>query len=698
MDAQQNGTPAATLTRLTIENGLAVVTMDSAPGNALAQPLRAALMVQLGALLDDPAVQGIVLTGGPRAFSTGLDIRELEKGEETAPRLGDLCDRIAASPKPVVAAIHVAALGMGLELALACHARVADPEARLGFPELLFGLIPGAGGTQRLPRLLGADAALTLLLSPRQHAVTQPMLVGLCDAIVADPVQGALDMLRDPANLAAARAGRDGFADPSAYMAAVRAARSAPDMATIGAPGARIVDCVEVALLLPPAQGLEFERAAHEDCRLSEMTRGLLHAHFAVRRAVNMPELQGHRLTPPARLGVVGSGPAATGIVASGLAAGLAVIQFERSTDALTAAAARLDALPDTPGALARRRWQGTTDLAALADCDLVIEAVAETPQTKAQVFAALGQATRPGTVLATNSLIQSLAPMAEAAGRPEDVLALHFHGPARTHPLAEIVITRATSPAALARAVALAETLGKHVVRGAGGAVGIGERMQAALRDALAWLVQVGVAPASIDTALLDYGFAHAPLAAMDRIGLDLVLTRGALMARDGGRVAHAHLTLLRRLNEVGRKGRASGLGFYRWQDDTAHADPALTALLPATAQSDPGLSPAEIVARCLAAMANEGARLLREDIALRPSDIDTVMVLGYGFPRAQGGPMKAADMVGVFDISLLLRRLAELDPVLYAPDPGFAALARNGENFDVLNRVGRNRRRIPD
>ncbi len=691
-------TDALTVTRVDNLDGVAVLTLHAPPGNALSPVLRTEIMTQMTRLIADDTVTGIVLTGGPKAFSLGLDIRTLDHPSGDAPQMDAVCNLIAASPKPVVAAIEGAALGSGLELALSCHARIAAPEARMGFPELVFGLIPGAGGTQRLPRLIGAARALALLVTPRQYPANAPEMAGLFHAITPHPVPAAIALLRATPSFTRPDDRSDGFADPTDYIAAVTAARNAPATIASVAPATRIVDCVEAALLLPPAQGRAFERVAHEDCLASDDLHGLLHAHFAERRAVNMPELVGQKIQAPDTIGVVGGGPAAAGIVAAALAAGLQVIQFERNAEALADAAARLAALPDPPSGAARLRLLPTSDLRLLANAGLVIEAVAEAPQTKAQVFAALAEATRPGTVLATNSLLQAIAPMAQASRRPVDVLALHFHGPAQTNPLAEIVISRATSPAALARAVGLAQALGKHPVRSAGGAGGIGERMQAALRDALAGMIQIGVSPAAIDAALLDYGFAHAPLAGLDRIGLDLALSRGGLLARDGVRVPQAHLMLLRRLVEDGRKGRAVELGFYRWHGEVAHHDPRLRGLLPATAQSDPGLDPAEIVLRALAALANEGARLLRAEIALRPSDIDMIMVLGYGFPRGRGGPMKAADMVGMFEISRLLRRLAETDPVLYDPDPGFAALAKNGETFDALNKLGRHRRRIPD
>lgn len=737
MDAQTPQAAGQTTTRLDIADGIAVVTMYNSPGNALARSLRADLMARIAALAADDAIRGIVLTGGPRVFSTGLDIREIEQGPEAAPRLADLCVQIAACKTPVVAAIQGLVLGSGLELALACHARIAAPTARAGFPELLFGLIPGAGGTQRLPRLIGAARALALLISPRQHVATAPELAGVFDAIAPDPVESAVAQLRAGTAGWPPRDRHAGLDDPSGNSAAIRAARrsldampetaqdsgpdigsetetdsgtefgpdfgpdfgprTAPGITKTGLPVARIIDCVEAALLLPLEQGLAFERAAYEDCRDADTTRGLLHAYFAERRGKKMPELVDQDQIAPDVVGVVGVGAAAMGIVAALLAAGLRVVQFDRATAALTDAGARLNAMLDPADTAIRQRFGQTTDIADLALVDLVIEAGAETPLKKAEVFAALGQATRPGTVLATNSLIQAIAPLAQAAGRPQDVLALHLHGPARTHTLAEIIIGPDTAGAALARAVALTQKLGKHVVRSAGGAGSIGERMQAALRDALTGMVNIGVPPVTIDRALLRYGFVHAPLAAMDRVGIDVVAGRGALLARDCGRLAEAHLALLQIMLVFDRRGRGAGVGFYRWEGDVARHDPELLDILPDGARNDPGLSASEIMARAIAALANEGARLLRENIALRPSDIDAVMVLGYGFPRIQGGPMKAADMAGIFDMGLMLRRMAEADPVLYAPDPGFAELARYGENFDVLNRIGRARRRIP-
>lgn len=692
--------------RTEIDSGIAIISLDAPPTNLLTQPVRAALLKALEAALSDDAVKGVVVAGSSALFSAGIDVREIEGAKEAAPRLGDVCCKIEEFPKPVVAALTGMALGAGLELALAAHARVADPALRIGFPDLSFGLLPGAGGTQRLPRLIGAANTLSLMLTSRLHPAKSEIAQGLFEEFSENVLAEAARLAREIAPRKTAER-TEGFADAKAFQKAVKEARESSTVKALGQAAERLVDCVEASQLLPIESGLAFEAAASEDCAASDIARGLIHMHFAERRSHNMPELVGVEPKAPQSVGVVGGGPAAAGIAVAALLHGVKVVQFERTEEAARAARARID---ETVRSVAQQRalapaqanammagLQQTTDLSGLGACGFVIEAVAENPETKRQVFAALGAATGPGTVLATSSLIQSLTPLGEAAGRPDDVIAVHLHGPAHSHRLAEIVLARETAPETLAKAVGLAQVLQKFPVRAAGGGCGVGERVQAALRDCVTGLVVQGVAPAAIDAALLDYGFIHAPLTAMDRMGLELCLTRGALLARDGGRVPRSSLDVLRTLIRAGRRGASGGAGFFAWKNGQAVDDPKIAEVLPPPSQKAQKMSSADIVARCVAAMANEGARLLREGIALRPSDIDTVMVLAYGFPRERGGPMKAADMLGVFETGLLLKQLTEEDQTLFAPDPGFAALAREGETFDALNKLGKNRRKIP-
>ena len=694
--------------QISLENGVGTITLDAPPNNMLSQPLRQSLFTALHELLDNPDVQGVVLTGSGRVFSSGIDIREAEKGPEVSPKLSDICLVIERSAKPILVALRDMALGAGLELALAAHGRIAAPGLRVGFPDLAFGLIPGAGGTQRLPRLIGAKHALALLLTSRLHPVDTDATRRLFDAIEEDPVAHAQSLVRGfPIRPTSERT--DGFQDAKSYQDAISDARGATNVRALGLAAERLVDCVEAAQLLPIEAGLAFEQAAYEDCHSSDMARALLHAHFAERRALNMPELVGQSLPKITRIGVIGGGPAGAGIAISALIHGVSVLQFERTAETAQTARRRieeeLDALthqgilPLGRSTALLQNLSQTTELSQFSRLELVIEAVAENPETKRQVFAALGAATGAGTVLATSSLLQSLAPLAEACGRPGDALAVHFHGPAHANRLAELVIDRATHSETVAKAVSLVQSLQKFAVRSGGGGGGVGERLQAALRDCLCGLVVQGVSPSTIDRALLDYGFSHAPLATMDRLGLEFCLTRTALLVRDGGRVPRGHLELLRAIIRAGRRGQAAGGGFFAWtQNGRPMDDPTLTRVIPPqTGEDRPRFTSQDIIARVIAALANEGARLLRDDIALRPSDIDTVMIHAYGFPRERGGPMKAADMMGVFETGLLLKTLMTEDEALYTPDPGFAALARNGENFSALNRVGRNRRRIP-
>ncbi|MDX5402929.1 MAG: 3-hydroxyacyl-CoA dehydrogenase, partial [Rhodobacterales bacterium] len=346
-------------------------------------------------------------------------------------------------------------------------------------------------------------------------------------------------------------------------------------------------------------------------------------------------------------------------------------------------------------------RWRGTTQLSDLAGADLLIEAVADAQSTKQQVMAALDRVAPPEAVLATTSALHDIAPIAAATGRPAAVLGLRMAAPAHMTRLAEVIPGPATAPEALARTVGvLRDRLGRISVRTGTGGGGMGDVILAALREAAASMLRLGTSPAAIDGALQGYGFPNGVFRQMDMIGLETCLAQGRVATTrvDAGQL---HLGDLDRLIMAGRTGQGAGRGFYLWQEGQPQPDRAVMALLDLSrddpAGATPPLSPEAIVLRAVAAMANAGARALRAGIALRPSDIDAVMIQGHGFPRWHGGPMKAADLVGLFDILQALKRFSADNPALYAPDPGFAALVKEGQSFDVLNRLGRNRRTIP-
>lgn len=713
-------------------DGVAILWLADPPSNILTQRTREELDQALSRAIADPDTRAIILTGqdtsAARGLSAGLDLREAETGF-TAPTAADICRRIEASPKPVVALLHGLTQGAGVELALAAHARLATADAAIGFPDVMMGLCPGAGATQILARILGAQGALDLLLTQHPRLLRARAVRPLVDRLVpedGDALAAALEMAGELAAACAAgqplrRSGdRDeGLADFAANATAVAARRKqvaeSPNTA-----GARIVDCVEAAGLLPYAAGLDFEAVAFQDLLDSDLSKAMRHAMFAERRAHNMPELGRARAAsmPPLRkAGIVGGSVAAAGLAVALLEAGLPVVQFERDEAALHALEARIDAavaaavragrIPGADVAQRRALWRGTMQLSDMADADLLIEAVADILTTKTQVMAALDRMAADGAILLTTSARHPIDQVAAATTRPAQVLGLRMPAPAHLTRLAEVIPGRATSDMAVARVVLLLrDRLRRVVVRAGTGGGSLGDPVMAAMRAAGASMLRLGVTPAQIDSALIAHGFAQGLFRQMDMTGLEVCLQQGRILA-DRVQAGHPaasgtrYLDDLDRLVMAGRTGQRAGRGYYLWQEGEALSDPAVLAILDVAGGreglSAPGLTPEAIVLRVIAAMANAGARALRAGAALRPSDIDTVMIHAHGFPRWHGGPMKAADLVGLFDIQQALKRFAAEDPSLYAPDPGFAALVREGENFDALNGVGRNRRGIP-
>lgn len=689
-------TDSSDLVRIDRQGDVAVIRMANPPLNMLSVPLRVALMTALDHVARDGDLRAVVLAGQGGHFCAGLDLRELA-APLVAPTPGDLALRIEGLGKPVVAALSGAATGAGLELALAATARVAQAGAQIALGDLSLGLTPGAGGSQRLPRLVGAGAALDLMLSSRQlPAATLPGLFDALDVPDALPVALALAASLTEAPRAPTRDRTDGFADPAAFQAEI--AKRREDVAPSPIPATRdIVAAVEAALLLPFEAGLALEDQVFEDARHSAQSRALVHVTRAERRAANMPEARPGAARPIDRVGIVGGGPTACAIARLCLAAGLPVVQFERTDEALTLARQRIaDMDARAPDALAR--WQGSASLGDLGQAGLIIEAVAEVPRTKAQVFAALSAVAGPDTILATQSGLLPIDPIADSSTVPDRVLGLHFHAPIGPGRLVEVIPATQTDGWAVASVVQLVRgRLGRVALRAGTGGGTLGERIIAAARDAGLSMLAQGVPIERIDRVLAQWGLPQGIFRQIDMLGLQVVLTRGRLMARDAG-FASLHLDALDLLVAAGHTGRADGQGFYRW-DAQGHAqvDDGLAGLLFDTVPVPLALSEDEIRLRVIAAMANTGARMLRTDMALRPSDIDVACVLGIQFPRWRGGPMKSADLAGLFEVQRALTRLSREDPSLFTPDPAFAALVRNGETFDALNKVGKHRRGLP-
>lgn len=690
--------------------GVATITLDNPPVNALSAALRAGTMTALGCAIADPAVQVIVLAAAGRTWPAGADIREFGRPPQD-PWLPALCNAIATSPKPVIAALHGTALGGGLELALAAHCRLAEPGTRLGLPEVTLGILPGAGGTQRLPRLIGARAALAMMTGGAPVTAARAAELGLVDRITEGAVLPAAEALaRDHAAgrsglpVAPTRAAEGDAADPADYLAAIaeaRAALVAHPGPPLPAPG-RIVDCVEAALLLPEDEGQAFERAAFDGLVASPHAAALRHAFLAERRAARQPDLDGISPRPVDRVGVIGGGLMGAGIATTFLAAGLTVTLVERDSTALAAGLARIAAIHERAVARGQMtaeareadwdRVHGATAVAALADADLVIEAVFEDEAVKTALFADLDGVLRPAAILATNTSYLDVNRIAAATARPEDVIGLHFFSPAHVMKLLEVVVADRTAPDVTATAFALARRIGKTAVR-AGVCDGfIGNRILTAYRSATDFLLEDGASPYEVDRAMVAFGFPLGPYQVLDMAGLEISWARRKRLAptRDPAR---RYVAIGDRLCEAGWIGQKAGRGYYRYPDGARKGveDPEVLALIAAEREArgivPRTISAAEIRRRALAAMANEGARILQEGIARCPSDIDLVMLAGYGYPRWRGGPMHGTDQAGLLQIRNDLRVFAHEEERFWRPAELWDELIRNGRHFADLN-----------
>lgn len=685
-----------------------VVTIDNPPVNALGVDVRRALVEAIDAADGDAAVAAVLLVGSGKTFIGGADIREFGKPPMT-PFLPDVCNRIEACTKPVVAAIHGAALGGGLEVALSAHYRLALPAAKLGLPEVQLGLLPGAGGTQRTPRLIGAAAALDLMLSGRHAGAAEAAKLGLVDRLVEgdDPVASGLAYTRELLQTGArVRRTRDAtaLADADAQKAAIDAARAETAKKARGLfSPLKIVDAVQAAVKLPFDEGLALERKLFMECLDSPQRAGLVHAFFAERETAKAPETRAAQPRPLNSVGIVGGGTMGAGIAVAVLDAGLPVTMIERDDEALARGRKNVEKVYDGLVAKGRikpeakdavmARWSGSTSYDALAQVDLVIEAVFEDMGVKHAVFAELDRVCKPGAVLATNTSYLDIDQIAAAISRPQDVVGLHFFSPANIMKLLEIVVPAKVSSDVVATAFELAKKLRKVPVR-AGVCDGfIGNRILAVYGQAAHAMMEDGASPYQIDKALRDFGYPMGPFQVSDLAGGDIGwATRKRRAATRDPRARYVQIA--DRLCERGWFGQKTGRGYYLYPDGArvGTPDPEVEAIIDAE-RARAGVTPRsfsddEIVRRYLAAMINEGANVVHQKIALRPLDVDVTFVHGYGFPRYRGGPMKYADTVGLPKILADIREFAREDPIFWQPSPLLVELVEKGADFASLNK----------
>ncbi|CAK7257850.1 MULTISPECIES: 3-hydroxyacyl-CoA dehydrogenase NAD-binding domain-containing protein [unclassified Shinella] len=677
------------------ENAIAVVTVDNPPVNALSQALRQALVEAVATLDADAAVKAVVLICAGRTFIAGADVSEFGKPPQP-PHLPDVVAAIEGASKPWVAAIHGSALGGGLEVALGCAWRVAVPSASLGLPEVKLGIIPGAGGTVRLPRLIGAAAAVDLVTSGSPVGAKKAEGLGLIDAVVdGDLRAGAIAFANAIAGKARPQpiSGRTvapveaGFWESAEKVVAGKAKREAAPL--------RALASVRKASETDFASAMAFERETFLELRGSEQAAALRHVFFAERAAPRPPELAG--VTPRAirSAAVIGGGTMGAGIAAALRDAGLPVVLIERDAAAVERGLANVRGIYEgsvkrgrIPQAVADERVAGVTggdDYGLLADTDLVIEAVFEDLAVKRAVFERLSAVCRPDAVLATNTSYLDPDAISEGVSHPERFLGLHFFSPAQIMKLLEIVPTEATAPEVLATGFALARLLGKIPVR-AGICDGfIGNRILKVTRAQAERLLLSGATPAAVDAAMRAFGLPMGPFEAQDLGGLDIAAFQRKA-ARERGETPFAPVA--DRLCALERYGQKTGGGWYDYQPGDRAPKPSETvaAIIAEAAEGrvQRTWDEAGIVDAILLPMVNEATRILEERVALRAADIDLVKIHGYGFPRWRGGPMHHAEARGLSAVVAVLDRLAA-DGLAEPPGDSLRRAAEAG-GFSVL------------
>jgi 3-hydroxyacyl-CoA dehydrogenase len=677
------------------DGDVAVFTFDNPPVNALSQPVRAALLDSIEAVDADRAVRAIVLAGAGRGFVAGADVREFDR-PPAEPMLPAVLSRLEACGKPVVAALHGATLGGGAETALACHYRCASGDLQLGFPEVNLGLLPGAGGTVRLPRLAGWQAALDLMTAGRPIGIDPAIALGIVDRRVdGDLVAGAVAWARELADSGMPpRRVLDLPVPPSRPAQFEEYLRALPASARRLPAPPRIVEALASAAMLPAEAALARARTLFLECLASVESRSLRHLFFAERRPAPDPAF----VRDVGRAAVLGAGTMGSGIAISLATGGIGVTLVDAKQEALDAgltrvkstidAAERKGRLDAAAATAARARVQGSLTLAAVAGVDLVVEAVFENLAVKREVFGRLGELAKPGTVLATNTSTLDIDAIAAASGRPADVVGMHFFSPANVMRLVEVVRGRQSSREALATAQAVTRRIGKIAIP-VGNAFGfVGNRMLYAYGREKELMMLEGASPEAIDRALQDFGMAMGPNAVGDLAGLDI-----GFQARKEWQEKPDDPRFYRvsdRLAELGRFGQKSGRGFYRYDGPGKERvpDPEVTELIRVEADrlgiKQRDIDPGEIVTRCILALVNEGARILEAGIAESPDDIDVIWCNGYGFPRHRGGPMFYADTLGLSGVVDSIRALAREHGNRYWEPAGLLArLAVEGATF---------------
>jgi 3-hydroxyacyl-CoA dehydrogenase len=687
-----------------IQDGIAVIRIDNPPVNALSPEVIDGLAAAVSAAQQDPAVRALVVVGAGRTFIAGADIKGLEAmtwgGDGGVPEMHGTLGLIEDGPKPVVMALHGTALGGGLEVAMAGHYRVAVADALMGQPEVNLGIIPGAEGTQRLPRLVGVEKAIEMCVSGKPVKASEALRIGLIDGIVdGDLTAGAIAFAREARGLRKTRELEDKLPSSDALPGLLSAGR---DLArrtrrNMEAPLA-VVDAIAAAATLPFDEGCVRERGIFNDCVKSDQCKALIHAFFAERGVSKVPGIpKDAAIAAINAVAIVGAGTMGGGIAMACVNAGMKVVVIDTGADKLEAGMARIRSNYDTsvkrgrfrPEAVQERigRIRTQVGYGGLDSADLVIEAAFENLALKKQIFGELDVLARPDAILATNTSTLDIDQIAAVTSRPAQVVGLHFFSPANVMRLLEIVRGSATAAGTIATALAFAKRLGKVgvLVRNAPGFVG--NRMMFPYMYEAQFLVEEGATPEQVDRALTDFGMAMGIFAVDDMAGLDVAWRVRQELNQFSEPGARKPL-VADMLCEMGRFGQKTGSGWYRYGDDRKPLpNPEVLALIERQASAAGiarhAFTSDEIIERTIYALINEGARVLEEGVALRAADIDAIYVNGYGFPAYRGGPMFHADRIGLAKIHDRVAAFhRDLGP-RWAPAPLLARLARERSTF---------------
>jgi 3-hydroxyacyl-CoA dehydrogenase len=689
-----------------IRGQVAVITLDNPPVNGLGFDLRRGIVEGLARGEADPNAKALVLIGSPRAFSGGADIREFGTPKATAePSLNTVIRALESAAKPVVAAVGGACMGGGLELAMACHYRVAVKGAQIALPEVKLGLMPGAGGTQRLPRLIGAEAALNMIVSG--EIVPSEKLAGSAlfdEMIEGDLLEGALGfagkVVSEGRPLKRVRDIRLTLPNAEGFF---QFARNTVGAAAKNFPAPlKCVDAVAAAVALPFEEGVLLERQLFLELMQSPESRALRHAFFAERAAAKIPDVpEDTPLRKIGKIAVIGAGTMGSGITANFLSAGLPVVLLEAKKEALEKAQATIRGIYEASAKKGRLTSQQVAERMALLkatqsyddlkDADMVIEAVFEEISVKEAVFRQLDETMRPGAILASNTSTLDLDKIAAFTKRPQDVIGTHFFSPANVMKLLEVVRGEKTAKDVLATVMGLAKKIKKTAVVSGVCDGFIGNRMvEQYLRQAL-FLLEEGATPRQVDRALEKWGMAMGPFRMSDLAGNDIGWAIRKRRYREQPEMKYSRIA--DRLCEQGRFGQKTGLGWYRYEAGRRDAipDPAVEKMIVDYSREIGAqrrkIGDEEIVQRLIFALVNEGAAILEERVAQRASDIDMVYLTGYGFPLHRGGPMFYADEVGLYNVVASMKRFAANphgDPGFWKPAPLLASLAGGGKRFN--------------